>query len=171
METYFRASRYNTSEQRVTYEAEYNTDITVEPMYRFLSNMNHGSELPYGLAEARRFSHVQHLNADDDGHLSVIFGIGEEGFTGSLYTGPLRDDEIELKAKFFQDIWFWKFTLLTDWEASLELFGDIADFVNRWHPPADQRALSDQEQNSSISAAKIPVNAAIMQKQWRRRRS
>ncbi|WP_299154571.1 hypothetical protein [uncultured Tateyamaria sp.] len=48
METYFRAFRYDTSEQRVIYEAEYNTDITVEPMYRFLINMSHGSELPFG---------------------------------------------------------------------------------------------------------------------------
>ena len=125
MQTYFRAFRYDTSEQRVTYEAEYNTDITVEPMYRFLINMNHGSELPFGLAEARRFSHVRHFNADDDGHLSVIFGLGEEGFTENQYTGPLRDDEIELKAEFFQDVWFWKFTLLTEWEKSLQMFGDI----------------------------------------------
>lgn len=130
MKTNFGAFKYDTSKQRVTYEAEHNTDITVEPMYRFLININYCPKLPRGLAEVRRFSHVRHFNADDHGHLSVILGIREEGFIGDQYAGPLRDDEIELKAVFFEGFWFWNFTLLSEWENSLKMFGDIVDFVN-----------------------------------------
>lgn len=155
METYFRAFGYDPSRNRVTYEAEYMSDIVVEPMYRFLINMNHNARLPYGLAEARRFSHVQHFNTENYGHLNVVFGLVEEAYTEDQYTGPLRDDEIELKAKLYQDTWFWDFTLLSSWEKSLELFGHIVNFVNTEFPKQDGNGLIKGDQIPSTTARKL----------------
>ena len=152
MKTNFGAFRYDTSVQRVTYEAEYNKDIAVEPMYRFMINMNYNTKLPYGLTEARRFSHVQHFDTEDYGHLSVVFGLGEEGYREDQYAGPLRDDEIELKARLYHHVWFWEFTLLSEWEKSLELFGDIVSFVNTEFPKLDEGGLMEEGRFGSANA-------------------
>lgn len=155
MKTYFKAFGYDPTKNRVTYEAEYMSDIAVEPMYRFLINMNHTTRLPYGLVEARRFSHVQHFNTEDYGHLSVVFGLGEEAYNEDQYMGPLRDDEIELKARIYEHVWFWEFTLLPSWEKSLELFGDIVNFVNTEFPKLDESGLIEKGQIGSANATKV----------------
>lgn len=154
METYFRAFGYDKAEKRVTYGSEYNTDLTIEPMYRFMISMSLGAQLPYGFAEVRRFNHTLQFNADHGGHVSVVLGVNEEGYSEHGYTGPLRDDEVELKVEFFQDIWFWDFTLLSDWEKSLVAFGDIESFVKYYFPRQDNDDFGINGRQSAAGADK-----------------
>ena len=49
-------------------------------------------------------------------------------------------------------VWFWDFTLLSDWEKSLELFGDIVSFVNTEFPKLDEGGLMEEGRFGSANA-------------------